>query len=172
MSRPAAVCLALFDPRGRINRAGLLAVAIVLLVLEVAAGAAFYLLSGDLSGPLLVGLKLLFTWLATAAVIKRLHDLGMSVWMLLKASAAVVLWSIVLSAVLMLLMGDAAMKEGQMGFWLSVGGTVAPVLVLILWLHVARGMTGPNPYGPEPPAFHIWSKDPAVTKKVGPEAIA
>jgi hypothetical protein len=72
----------------------------------------------------------------------------------------------------MMLLGDAAMMEGEIGFWLSVGGTVAPVLVLILWLHVARGMDGANTYGPEPPAFHIWSKVQPAPEKEQRQAIA
>jgi uncharacterized membrane protein YhaH (DUF805 family) len=172
MTRFSAGLLDLFDPRGRINRVGLLAVAIVLLALEIVALAIFYLAGGDSSGPLIIVLKLLFTWLATAAVIKRLHDLGLGASTLVKAALAIVLWSVVLSAALMILLGDAAMAEGEIGFWLSVGGTVAPVLVLILWLHVARGMAGPNTYGPEPPAFHVWSRRTPAPEKDQREAVA
>lgn len=155
MTRHLAALIDLFDPRGRINRAGLLAVAIVLLVLELGAAGLCYLAEVPTTGFVFGALKLLFTWLATAAVIKRLHDLGLGAGMLLKASLGVILWSVILTIVLMALFGDAAMQEGKIGFWMSVGGTVAPVLVLILWLHVARGVEGPNVFGPEPAAFHI-----------------
>jgi uncharacterized membrane protein YhaH (DUF805 family) len=153
MARIAAATIDLFDPRGRINRKGLLAVAMALLAAEAGFAALAVAGGAGLESPLVVLGKIMFLWLATAAVSKRLHDLSLSAWVMLKAALAVILWSIVETAVLMMVLDRGAMEEGQYGFWLSVGGTVLPVFALILWLHCARGTPGTNAYGPEPDGY-------------------
>lgn len=140
----------LFDPRGRCNRKGLLVVAIVLLVLQVGLGAMFYGAGIDFSSPAIGVLKLVFFWLALAAASKRLHDLGLSGWWVAKSFAIMLAWTTALALALMLTFGDRAMREGETGFWILLAGNMLPVLVLTLWLHFARGMSGANPFGDEP----------------------
>lgn len=150
MTRIIAVAISAFDPRGRTGRAGLLVMALALLVLEMAAAALVLTLDLPLTGPLALGLKAAFFWIATAALSKRLHDLGKSAWLIAKGASGVVLWSAAVSIVLMVVLGTAAMEPGQAGYMISVAATTAPVLLAILWLHCAPGMPGPNRFGPPP----------------------
>lgn len=140
----------LADPRGRCDRKGLLLVAIAMIAAEALAAVAVVAAGIDLDNALLVVLKLACLWLATTVVIKRLHDLGLPGWRMLWVALGVIVWSTILALALMLSLGDAAMEPGALGYNLAVGGTALPVLVLTLWLHVARGDHGANRYGPEP----------------------
>ncbi|MGQ0671380.1 MAG: DUF805 domain-containing protein [Hyphomicrobium sp.] len=143
----------LFDPRGRINRMGLLVVAAALLVLELVAGALVLRAGLDIAHPAVIGFKVLCLWLATAAVIKRLHDLDRGAMVLVTAAAGVVLWSLLATVVLMIALGPAALDEGEPGFMMSLAATVLPVFAMTMWLHCAPGRLGPNRYGPAPMGY-------------------
>lgn len=142
--------LELFDPRGRLDRKGLLVVAFSMLSLQVAAGTFAVRTGIALDHPAIILAKVLFLWLATAAVSKRLHDLDRSAWVVPKAAGLLLMWSVLVSAVLMLWLGRAALQQGETGFWLSVAATTLPVFVATLWLHCAPGSPGTNRYGPLP----------------------
>lgn len=150
MSRLKAIAVHTLDPRGRLNRFGLLSVAFLLLGLEIAAAALIVGLDRPINGAEAIGLKVLFFWMATAAISKRLHDLDRSAWWLLKAAGAIIAFAVVVTLVLMATLGNASMRPGELGFLLGVASTTVPVFVMILWLHCAPGDAGPNRFGPPP----------------------
>lgn len=145
--------LGILDPRGRLSRKGLLAVAGWLLAADVAMVVMIWLTGIGLAGQVLVVFKLASVWIATVAVAKRLHDLDLSAWWIAKAMAAFIGWSIVVSVVLLTAFHAAdALNPRHIAFWLNVTATCLPVLGAILWVHIAKGTPGANRYGPEPGA--------------------
>lgn len=70
--------------RGRCSRAGLLAVAGVLLAADALVLASIPSTGASLTGPAALAFKLGSVWVATAAVAQRLHDLDLSAWRIAK----------------------------------------------------------------------------------------
>ncbi len=143
----------LFDPAVRASRAGLLAIAALLMaadlvavLLIVATGAAF---TG--AGPL--AFKLVSVWIAMAAVGKRLHDLDLSAWWIAKGLLALVGWSIAVACLMLTTFSPLdAVNPGHVAFWINAAFNATPVLAALIWLHFAHGTPGPNRYGSEPDA--------------------
>ena len=158
----------LFDPRGRCNRKGLFIVALSLLAVEIVTGLAFWMGEVSLSGPFGMAVKVLFFWLATVAVAKRLHDLGRSAWWIVGGFAFLIVWSVCGSLILLLSVGESVLDPMSRGFMASVMLTMFPVLVATLWLHFARGQVHSNRFGPVPQAngFSLkprgWQEDTGV----------
>lgn len=147
----AETILGVIDPRGRLSRKGLLAVAGWLLAADVAVALLLWLTGVSFTGPAAFSFKFVTVWIATVAVAKRLHDLDLSAWWIAKAMAAFIGWSIVVSCLLLTTFNAAdAVNPHHMAFWLNVTATCTPVLAAILWVHVAKGTPGANRYGPEP----------------------
>ena len=63
-----------------------------------------------------------------------------------------------------------AMQPGAVGFLIVFAGTMLPMLVMLAWLHLRKGVSGPNRYGPEPDATG-FSRTPARHRE-GMAAIA
>lgn len=160
MSR-SDVALELFDPRGRCNRKGLLIIAVVLLALQAAAGAAMWLGLVQHGGPAARIAEAVFVLLAFTATSKRLHDMGLSAWWILAAFAGMSAWSAVLAMALVLTVGAAALQPGSAAFMVAVVGVMIPAFVATLWLHLKKGDASPNRFGPEPGAlgFSIRRED-------------
>lgn len=151
----------LLDPRGRVSRRGLLMVAALLLAADVVLVGLLAATDASFTGPGALAFKVLSVWVATVAVARRLHDLDLSAWWIAKGLAALIAWSIAVSCALLVKFDAAdAVDPGHVAFWLNVGVTSAPVLVALGWLHVARGTSGPNRYGPEPDARGVPSPPP------------
>ncbi len=145
--------LGMLDPRGRLSRKGLLAVAGWLLAADVAMLVLIWLTGIGLGGHVALAFKLASVWIATVAVARRLHDLDLSAWWIAKAMAAFIGWSIVVSVLLLTTFHAAdALNPQHIAFWLNVTATCLPVLGAILWVHIAKGTPGANRYGPEPGA--------------------
>jgi uncharacterized membrane protein YhaH (DUF805 family) len=143
----------LFDPRGRANRGGLLKVAVLLLAADVVAVAVIAATGAAFTGAAALAFKLVSVWIATAAVARRLHDVGFSAWWIAKGLAALIAWSIAVAVALLTRYTAAeALDPAQSAFWLNLALTSAPVLAALGWLHVARGDAAANRYGPPPGA--------------------
>lgn len=143
----------LFDPRGRASRSGLLAVAALLMAADAVAVAVIMATGAAFTGPGALAFKIISVWIATAAVAKRLHDVGRSAWWVVKGLVALVGWSIVVAALLLTRFNAAdAVNPGHIAFWINLSVTAAPTLAALIWLHVARGTPGANRFGPEPDA--------------------
>lgn len=147
---PVPILLDILDPRGRCNRKGFLILAFAMLGAQLAVIGAFLAMDEHSEGWAAGLANACFFWLVTSSVSKRLHDIGLSGWWILKAAAIIFGWAVLFIAGLMVVLPDQQFEPGGIGFWLGVGGTTVPVFLAILWLHCAHGISGENIYGPEP----------------------
>jgi uncharacterized membrane protein YhaH (DUF805 family) len=139
----------LFDPRGRCDRRGLLALAVHMMALQVLVGGALYL-AGALVGPLASVMNGVFVYAACAASAKRLHDTGRPAWWIVAGVTGVVLWCFALSIAVAMNVGLEALKPDGAWAVAVVAASSAPAFGLLLWLHFAPGETTANAYGPVP----------------------
>ena len=146
----ASFALDMLDARGRCNRHGFLALAILMLVLQAALGIAMYLCGADLQGSLAHAFKAAFIYVAFVASAKRLHDVGRSAWWMLGGITALVIWCLALSIAAVFTLGPDALRPGA--FWSTAVVAVSslPALGMLLWLHFAKGEPRENCYGPVP----------------------
>jgi uncharacterized membrane protein YhaH (DUF805 family) len=143
------LALHLFDPRGRCDRRGLLAAAVLLLVLQVAVALALWLNDVPFDSWPAVVLSAGFCWVGFAVVSKRLHDLGRSAWSI-PAAALVWLAGAFVATTVVSIVDPDALAPGSTGYWVALSLLLLPLLVVLLWLHLAAGDPGPNRYGPAP----------------------
>ena len=114
MSRFTAYSVELIDPRGRCDRRGLLALAIIIMVLQAALALAV-LASGIEPAPLIVDMvNAVFVYMAFAATAKRLHDTGRSAWWIVGGAIAVVAWSIAVAFSAVLALGPSRVVRSPM----------------------------------------------------------
>lgn len=140
----------LLSPAGRCDRRGLLIIALVLLTLQVVAGFALLVSGASIHGPAALALDLLFVWLGTVALVKRLHDIDRRGWWLAAATVVLLLWSVVLTIGLMLVLPAASFAPGEPGYLASIAGLMLPVFAAILWLHCVPGQPTENRFAPVP----------------------
>lgn len=140
----------LFDPRGRVNRKGLLILAVSLLVVQVALFAGVVALGLSLDNPVVITLKVAFVWIAIAAASKRLHDRGLSASWIVGALCLVIAWSVVACGVAIALFGIDAMKPGTLVHAVTSFSVMVPIVLATLWLHFAPGEPAANRHGPVP----------------------
>jgi uncharacterized membrane protein YhaH (DUF805 family) len=148
MIQPAQIPGLLLDPRGRMNRGQLLLAAAVMLAVEIGLLAA---LRPDGSLPAVVWpLKALSLWVGGVAIVKRLHDVGLSGWWLPAGAAGMCMWAAVLGVALALTGGLDALRPGGLGYLLLLAALMIPALGATLWLHFAAGEPGMNRFGAPP----------------------
>lgn len=144
----------LLDPRGRCNRQGFLALAIVLLALQTLGGLVLVLTGAPLDGGLAMALNMPLFWVGSMALLKRLHDIGKSGWWV---PAAITFW--VVGCFVVVLAATAIVGAERMGialaekslvFWLVFAATTIPAFGGLLWLHAAPGEATANIYGDLP----------------------
>lgn len=140
------------DPRGRANRKGLVVLAVILLLAQACVYGGCYLAGRELQGPASAVIHSLLIWLGTAAVSKRLHDLGISAWWLLWAAIGVFVWIFIASFAVVLTLGLEAAAPGSTGMMIAMAVSFAPILALTVWMHAASGAQGDNKFGPSPDA--------------------
>ena len=140
----------LLDPRGRVNRIGLLYVAGGLLALQVIT---YGLAWAGLYHPRTIGVQffeLMALWICMAAAIKRLHDIGYgAIWVLI-GFAAEFCFALMLVVGVLVTMGQAALDEGSSSYWTVIGLTMLPALVGTIWLHIQPGQQWDNRFGDVP----------------------
>ncbi len=152
----------IFDPRGRANRKGLVILAAILLLAQACAYGGCYLAGIELHGPVSWVIHSLFIWLGTAALSKRLHDLGISAWWMLWSAIGVFIWTFIVSFAVVLTLGIEAAEPGSSGMMIAMSVSFAPILVLTLWMHFALGEEGNNKFGPVPGASGFSKPYPSV----------
>ncbi|MDX2287875.1 MAG: DUF805 domain-containing protein [Hyphomicrobiaceae bacterium] len=158
----APVLANLFDPRGRCNRKGLMVTALALLLVQVAVGLAMWAADVSIHALVVKPVKIAVLWIATVALLKRLHDVGASGWALLWALIATFVWTVLVAGICVSAFGPAVAEIGSSPFLVYLTLVSAPLLAAMLWLHVVPGDAGPNRYGPAPDASG-FSMPPAVS---------
>lgn len=155
----AAHVIEWLDHRGRLDRAGLLAVTVLLLLADALAASVIAATGASLTSPGVMAFKAVSLWMATAALNKRLHDIGLSGWWITRGLAALLVWSaIVAVGLLMVVPAAQAANPAHGAFWVNVALTSAPVLAALLWVHAKQGTPGPNAYGPAPRPVSWWPR--------------
>ena len=147
---PTTVAQWLFDPRGRVDRKGLIYLALALLVMQALLAGLLYAAGLHLEHPVVMVLKLVFIWIALAAASKRLHDLGRSGLWIVGAAFGMIAWCVVVVGAVVAVYGLDGMKPGEAGHTIAFVVNMFPVLIATLWLHFAKGAEGENAYGPAP----------------------
>lgn len=142
----------LLDPRGRIDRRGLLLLALALLALQgLFAGALAAGMMAIDGAPALI-VKTAFLWIALVAAAKRLHDLGRSAWWIAIAFVATIVWGVVAVLAAYPVFGRDMLVAGSTGYMAALALNMVPILAATLWMHFARGEQAANRYGPAPDA--------------------
>ena len=139
-----------FDPRGRVNRKGLAIFAAVQAGALLGLYGALFANGGSFHTGLALLINIALFWSGFAGVAKRLHDLGLSAWSLAMALAGMTIWCFGFSFITVCILGGLAFEPGGMGMVFAAVGSLLPLSVAIIWIHFARGDTGPNRFGPEP----------------------
>ena len=146
------IIYAFLNPRGRSDRRGLLLTALGLLGLQAILVGLMIEWDVPPTGAVAILGHGIFLWLAYVAATKRLHDAGLSAWWIGKGLAATLVSTIILAAVLMCFLEDAAFETGGLGYMIVVAGNILPVFAMTLWLHIQPGQPTANAYGPVPGA--------------------
>ena len=149
----SAFVLQLMNPRGRCSRTGMLLATVLLLGLQAAVAALLWVFGASFTGKVAQILSIPFCWLAISVVCKRLHDMGRSAWLV---PTAVLIWlaGAVVLAVSVALIGEPEfLAPGSLGYWITFGVMLVPLLIAALWLHVAEGDAIENRHGPVPSAL-------------------
>lgn len=142
----------LFDPRGRCNRKGLALVALVLLPLQLVFAVLVLGFELEWDHPFALAGKVVFLWIAYAAVVNRLHDLGRgAIWFLYSALIYLV-WSIGVALVAIAGFGPEGIATGGAGFYFVLVANCGAMVAALLYIHFQPGQTGPNRFGPVPGA--------------------
>lgn len=142
------LALHLFDPRGRSDRTEFLHAAIAIFLLQATLFLVLWKLSAELDHVSTLPANALFLWMGTAAVSRRLHDLGRSAWWM---PISLLIWlagGFVLATLLAAVIGPQRLFPGAPAFWVVFFCLLAPPFVVALWLHVCEGEAGPNRFGP------------------------
>jgi uncharacterized membrane protein YhaH (DUF805 family) len=149
-----------FDPRGRINRKGLAIFAAVLIGAQAGLYGALIANEGSFHTGLANVINAVLFWMGFVAAAKRLHDFNMSSWWLLGALGAMAIWCFALSFTLVYMLGEEGFGPGGAGMITAVLGTSLPLLAALIWIHCAKGETGPNRFGSAPGPSGFSSRHP------------
>ncbi|MEO1694427.1 MAG: DUF805 domain-containing protein [Pseudomonadota bacterium] len=146
----------MLDPRGRMNRKGLLAVAAPLVVVQLALYALFglYGFNAHNSGAVLA-FEVLFLAVAFTLAAKRLHDCNLTAWWIPGALGCVVALIFASSFGFLMLLGPGSLVEGHVGYVATVGVSIMLMMGALLWLHCKKGTPDTNRFGPPPNAFGV-----------------
>lgn len=142
------------DPRGRCNRKAMTVLTVTFLVLQLATAVIANAIGGDLGVALFWTVNTPIILLGVVAVVKRLHDIGISA---LWAPVAVLFWITIAFAAtlaLVLIVGAERMtlvveEKGPL-YWLVFSFVFVPSFGGLIWLHTAPGTAGSNRFGPPP----------------------
>lgn len=144
----------LIDPRGRCNRKAMTVLTVVFIVLQALSMLVANAIGGDLGVGLFWTVNTPIMLIGSIAVVKRLHDVGLSgLW----APAACALWitaAFAATLVMTLVVGPDRMalvveEKGPL-YWLVFSFVFVPAFGGFIWLHSAPGTSGANRFGPLP----------------------
>jgi uncharacterized membrane protein YhaH (DUF805 family) len=139
-----------FDPRGRVNRKGLVVLAAILLGAQFGVLGAQKLFVLDIGPGLEIAINLVLLWIGLAGVSKRMHDLDVGAWHLLWSTMLLVVAAVGSAIVSVYYLGDEAMVPGNLGYLIVACVVLSPVVFATVWLHCAIGTDTANRFGPAP----------------------
>lgn len=140
----------LFDPRGRCNRQGFLALALALLALQTVAGIILAVNGKPIDGPLAMTLNAPLVWIGAMAVLKRLHDMGRTGWWVLGGFVTWLIGAIGIAMIAAMVLGPDNIQQGSLGFWIVFAMITLPAFGALLYMHAAPGDETANKYGEVP----------------------
>lgn len=142
------------DPRGRCNRQAMTVLTVAFVVIQVLSMLVANAIGGDLGVAIFWIVNAPIMVLGLVAVVKRLHDIGISA---LWAPAACSLWilaAFVATLALTMIVGPDRMtvivEEKSALYWVVFSFVFVPAFGGFIWLHVTPGTTGSNQFGPLP----------------------
>jgi uncharacterized membrane protein YhaH (DUF805 family) len=150
MAHAAQIALQLVDPRGRCDRKGFLIAATLLLSAQGLIALGLWLWGLGFDGWGVLGANLGFCWLAYAAISKRLHDMGRSGWWFATGLVGWFIGSFVFALAVALAAGTAALAPDTPTHHALFAFMLLPLVVGLVWLHMAAGDRAHNKYGPVP----------------------
>lgn len=153
----------ILDPRGRVNRTGLLLLAAVMLGAQASLHGARYV-TGVQPVPLieyLFGVGLF--WLGYVALSKRLHDIGCGVQCVATGITAVAVTSVAVAIMIAAVAGEDALLPGAPGYLAVAAVVFLPTLAATVWIHCAPGDPQSNRFGPVPGDSGFARQDKAAS---------
>ena len=146
----------LFDPRGRIDRKGLLAVAAPMVVIQILVMALLRVVEPTPTVEILeLVTKSVFVLIALVLAAKRLHDVSMSGWWIVGTMLGVTALITASAFGFLFALGPQTLAEGNLGFVVTIGINVVLMMSALLWLHCKRGTPADNVHGPVPQGFGV-----------------
>ncbi|MEQ1670029.1 MAG: DUF805 domain-containing protein [Hyphomicrobium sp.] len=141
-----------FDPRGRVNRIGLIAIAAVMVGAQGGVYVSTYLTNYAPFPEVHVAMNAVFAWISYVSISKRIHDLGYGAGRMVLGAIAIAVASVLVAIVATAVLGEDAMLPGGVGYLAVASIVFVPVIAAVVWLHCAPGVKGSNRFGPEPGA--------------------
>jgi len=156
--------------RGRCNRTGFVAIGAGAIAAQLALG--LVLLSLGIAPDSLVGilLNLPFFWLAFAAIVRRLHDVGHSGWWVVGAIVFSIGWSIAVGFGAANMLDPHHLFPPEPQFFLLVAVVLLPPLAMITWVHAAPSEPRTNRHGAQPLGVGLANLPPSDAGPVGQPA--
>jgi uncharacterized membrane protein YhaH (DUF805 family) len=136
------------DPRGRIGRKDMARLALSLMAVQIAIMAAVLALGVKPASSFMRVVEIAALWISIAAASKRLHDAGLSAAWIVWTSIAYVGWAVIVAAATIMITGPVRMTATSPAMIAAVAVSMLPLLAALLWLHLKKGDTGANRYGP------------------------
>jgi uncharacterized membrane protein YhaH (DUF805 family) len=144
----------MIDPRGRCNRQAMTMLTVAFVVIQIGSMVLANAIGGDIGVALFWAINAPILVIGLVAVVKRLHDIGLSgLW----APAACTLWimaAFVATLAMTLIVGADRMatvvEEKGFLYWVVFSFVFVPAFGGFIWLHSAPGTPGSNPFGPVP----------------------
>lgn len=155
-----------FDPRGRVNRKGLIVLSGVLLGAQFGVYGSEYLGGEVISPGAGFAINAVLLWLGIAAISKRLHDLDAGASRLIWAALFLVLGAVAASIGAIYTLGEEAMQAGHIGYLIVALVVFGTVIGGTMWLHCAAGVDGANRFGPAPGSSGFARPHPRSAKTV------
>jgi uncharacterized membrane protein YhaH (DUF805 family) len=144
----------MIDPRGRCNRQAMTVLTVAFVIIQLASMVLANAIGGDIGVALFWTINAPILVVGLVAVVKRLHDIGLSGWW---APAAATLWIVAafIAALVMVLIAGPdrmtkAVEEGGALYWLVFSFVFVPAFGGFIWLHSTPGTAGSNDFGPLP----------------------
>ncbi len=159
------------SPHGRINRKGLLVIAVALFVVQLAVYGLAWSGLYSLRATGVQVFELVVLWLCLTAAVKRLHDVGFGgIWVIIGFGFKVAL-ALLLVVGALLAFGQQALETGTPVYWWIVALTMVPAVAGTLWLHIQPGEEASNRFGDRPGAdgySPAHPSQPSLPISVGP----